>query len=651
MRFRYNLITLALAGVSGMAMAGGYSIQEANLDKINTDKWSCKRCVVEYGAQGSVGVAAGAVDSDNERSANYFGAEDGAFGAFNSDLKYTSESGYGASLEARNLGMDNGEARLAAGHGDTWNVAVEYGKLVTVKNDHAQSNYSVVGNTWVAGDLQEQTLETERERYGAELSFGGEMWQTYANFRREDKTGLKEASIWGGTPTNVAKPVDSSTDTWEAGVKLQGEQWFTQLAYLASSYDNKVDVLNFGAVQGAYQDAPDNDAYQVMANGFYSFGRTQVSGRVSSGEMTQDQDLLVVNNGIAGFDGKIETLDANLKLTSMATNALRLTASVDYSERDNSSDILVTELALDPNSGDAAEYQAYDVDRTTYKLGASYRIARGYRVDLGYDRKEVTRSAQDREDTTDDAVWGRVRVTAFDAWDIALKGGFSSRDGTTYTVTGNNNDLMRRYNVADRDRSEVELRVSHTPLDRLTVDLSGYYALDDYDKSEVGLTEAEDYGFDATLAFQHTERFNTHLFFGKQWIFSEQSGSVSGPASWDAKVEDEFEHFGLGFTYSGLMAEKLVLGGDYVYADSNSDTTSGFSEYDGYFATSYNLNLYGTYAVNPALSLRLDYRFERYEDADYAAVEQDVVPNLITLGDLNSDYNAHMVMLSVNYKL
>ncbi|SDJ14726.1 decaheme-associated outer membrane protein, MtrB/PioB family [Ferrimonas sediminum] len=651
MRFRLNLITLALAGVSSVAMAGGYSLQEANTDKVNTDKWACKRCTVEYGARGSVGIAAGMVESSNERSANTFGAEDGAVGAVNSDLHYLAESGYQASLEARNLGMDNGEATLSAGHGDTWNVALEYGKLVWVDNANAQTEYLPVGDTLVKGELTDVELKTERERYGMAFDFGGEMWQTFASFKREDKTGRQKASIYGGTPTNIAKPVDSSTDNWKAGVKLNGERWFTSLAYIGSKYDNDVSALNFGSFAGAYQDAPSNEAHQVLLNGQYSIGRTHLAGRFSTGEMTQDDDLLSINNGITGFDGKVETLDANFKVTSLVTNKLRLGASVDYSDRDNKSTVLTTQVTVDPNSGNASEYVAYDTERTTYKVSGSYRIASGYRVDAGYDRKEVTRTGQDREDTTDDAVWGRFRVTAFDAWDIALKGGFSSRDGSSYSVTGNNNDLMRRYYLADRDRSEVELRVSHNPLDKLSVDFTGHYALDDYDKSEVGLTEAEDYGYDVTLAFQHTERFSTHLFVGQQWITSEQGGSVTGPAAWEATVEDEFLNAGLGFSYTGLLADKLVLGGDYVYADSNSDTVSGFSEYDDYYATSHNFNLYGDYALSTSMSLRLDYRYERYQDADYAVVEADTVADLITLGDLNSNYNAHMVMLSFNYKL
>ncbi|TKB58596.1 MtrB/PioB family decaheme-associated outer membrane protein [Ferrimonas aestuarii] len=654
MNFRLNLITLALAGVSGMAMAGGYSLQDANLDKVNTDKWNCKRCSVQTGANGTVGLAAGVIDSDNERSANAFGGEDGAVGAVNADLTYLSDAGYGASFTADNLGMDNGRAHVEAGHGDTWGVALDYGKLVHVNYANAESEYGFVGNTLVKGDLSKQSLQTERERYGAELSFGGEMWQTWANFKREDKTGKQAASFYGGTQSHVnfAKPIDSTTDTWEAGVKVNGERWFTSLSYLASAYDNNLGAFNFDSAMGAYQDAPSNEAYQVIANGQYGFGRTNIAGRFATGEMTQDDSLLNYGNGISSFDGKVTTTDVDLKLTSLVTNKLRLTASFDYSDRDVGSSVFYTPgVEIDAASGNATEYTAYDTERTTYKVGASYRIASGYRVDGGYDRKEVTRSGQDREETTDDGVWARLRVTAFDKFDVAIKGGFNSRDGSSYQVQGSDNDLTRRYYLADRDRTEASIRISHNPTERLSVDLNGHYALDDYKDSEIGLTEAEDYSYDLTIGFAHTERFNTHLFVGQQWITSEQSGSVSGPATWDAVVEDDFFNAGFGFTYTGLMADKLVLGGDYVYADSESNTVSGFSEYDDYFATSHNLNLYGAYALSKQASLRLDYRFEGYEDADYAVIEAQQVNNLVTLGDLNSDYNAHMVMLSFNYQL
>ena len=60
---------------------------------------------------------------------------------------------------------------------------------------------------------------------------------------------------------------------------------------------------------------------------------------------------------------------------------------------------------------------------------------------------------------------------------------------------------------------------------------------------------------------------------------------------------------------------------------------------------------YSRYALNDRMGLKLSYQYERYYDTDYAEVSTYAVPGLVTLGELNHNYNAHLLMLTFSYML
>ncbi|QIZ76017.1 MtrB/PioB family decaheme-associated outer membrane protein [Ferrimonas lipolytica] len=659
MKLHLNLITLALVSMSGSAMAN-YGLANANTDKVNLDKWQCKRCVTTDGASGSVGISAGTVDSNDIHANNAFmGDEDGAIYGVNADLTYR-RAGHQATLKMDNLGRENSTASMSAGKMGVAVLQADYATYTSYKGT-AQSQYVTSGDSLTAtGELVDQDLKLERERYGFALDAEIGMVETYANFRREDKTGNRSASIGGLTATNIVQAVDTTTDRWEAGARLVGANWFAGVGYVYSEFDNNQGAaIDFNGYQDALAYEPSNDAYQIIANGAYQFGRSNISARFVSGEMNQDSNT-ISSTSVAAFDGKVETIDANIKFTTLATNRLRLTAGVDYSDRDNKSSILAgTDFTVDPISGELEEVTLLDTTKTDLDLGASYRIASGYRVDGKYEYQQKQRTAEgwDEEETQDHAGTIKLRVTAFDKWDIAVKGGYSHRDLSEYDAdrltASEDNTLLRRYNLADRDRTEAKLEVTHTPLDNLAIDFNGYWALDDYDNTDIGLTEGEDYGFDLGLSYQ-IGKANLHVYGGQQWINTEQQGSSggSGSANWFTDVEDEFVHLGFGADYQ--LLENTVVGVDYLYADSTSDTVmkQGVTvPYDDYFATSHSVNLFTEVEIRTGMAVRLDYQYERFEETDYGNVDPYEVDNLVTLGNLDHNYNAHLIMLSFSYDL
>lgn len=415
-----------------------------------------------------------------------------------------------------------------------------------------------------------------------------------------------------------------------------------------------------------YSAAPDNQAHQVSLSGQYQLDRTVMNGRIVSGRMIQDENLIQMSgNPLQNWDGQVDTLDGRFALTSMLTNRLRLGGSIDYSKRDNqSSSAEFAQYNFNSLTGAFRQNTPRDLERNTYKVNASYRIASGYRLQTGYDRKEVERTFSDREQTNDDNLWMKFNVRAVDNFNVNFKVEHANRSGSLYeasTLTSSeNNSLLRKYYLADRDRNAFELKVIHTPTDWMSLDVTTRYAKDEYDNTKIGLTESEDYGYDANLNIQFNQYVDGYVYGSQQWINSHQVGSQSfSSPDWQDDIEDEFINLGAGLSYSGLMQDSLTLGIDYLFSNSISDTllynnvgnADTFSTYGDYYSYNHSASMYADYALSEEMALKLTYRYERYFDTDAANVGVNDIPGMITLGDINHNYNAHQVMLSFTYKL
>ncbi|QYJ92575.1 MtrB/PioB family decaheme-associated outer membrane protein [Shewanella spartinae] len=699
MKFKLNVVTLALianAGIAipGMALADGYGIQNANTEKVKFDNWDCKRCKIETGVTGTIGAGVGYNDSDDIRSANAFAAENEFVGKVDADVSYISESGYRASIEAQNLGMENGRLDLESGKVGQHKLSLNYRQIATYKTDKAMSPYQGVGgdhltlpdNWQTAGSSQDMSelysslnpleLSLKRKRAGIGFEYQGEeLWSTYVNYQREDKTGLKQASgSFFNQSMMLAEPVDYTTDTVEAGIKLKGDNWFTALAYSGSSFKNQYSQLTFdnafnptfGAqTQGTMALDPDNEAHTVSLMGQYTAGSTIMSGRVHYGQMSQDQALVTSGYGyqtpVDALDAKVDMKGANLKVVSRINRTVRVNASYDYSDRDNKTNVEEwTQISINSTTGKVAYNTPYDFTTQRAKLGADFRLSRGMKLEAGYDFRRDERSYQDRETTDENTLWTKFHLSAFDNWDMWIKGSYGERDGSEYQASewtsSESNSLLRKYNLADRQRTMVEARISHTPIDALTIDFGGRYALDDYNDTQIGLTESKDVSYDINASYLINDDMMVNAFYNRQNIDSEQAGSSNySTPNWFGLVEDQVDVIGAGFSYNNLLEKKLRLGVDYTYSDSSSNTQvkQGLSgDYGDYSAKVHNVNVYGQYQATDNMALRLDYKMEKYKDNDPGnSIAPDGIWNVVGFGYNSHDYNAHLIMLSMSYKL
>ncbi|QYJ77729.1 MtrB/PioB family decaheme-associated outer membrane protein [Shewanella acanthi] len=695
MKFKLNLITLALLANTGIAVAAdGYGLANANTDKVKLAAWACKACIVETGVSGSVGGGFGYNGEDDIHSANAFGSDSDVAAKFDADVTFRGENGYRASVEAYQLGMDGGRLDINAGKLGQYNVNVNYREIATYDTNDAMSPYLGIGgndltlpDNWVTAGSSSQMpglisslnpfeLSLKRQREGLGFEYQGEsLWSAYVNFMREEKTGLKQTS--GGffnQSIMLPEPVDYTTDTIEAGVKLKGDRWFTALNYNGSIFKNEYSQLNFESAfnptfgaqtSGTKALDPDNQSHTVTLLGQYNDGFNSLSGRIMTGQMSQDEALISSGYGYQlpteAVDAKVDLLGMNLKVVSKVGSKVRVTGSYDYYDRDNNTQVQEwTQISINDVTGKVAYNTPYDNRSQRFKVAGDYRITHDIKLDGGYDFKREQRDYQDRETTDENTLWTRLRVNSFENFDMWIKGSYGNRGGSHYEASewtsSETNSLLRKYHLADRERTQIEARVSHTPVDSLTIDVGARYALDDYNNTVIGLTESQDTSYDANISYMITDDILATTFYNHQTIKSEQAGSSNySTPTWNGFIEDDVDVFGAGVSYNNLMENKLRLGLDYTYSDSDSNTQvrQGISgDYGDYFAKVHNLNLYAQYQATEKLGLRFDYKFENYKDNDAANdLAVDSIWNVVGFGNNSHDYNAMMFMFSVNYKL
>ncbi|WP_298444111.1 MtrB/PioB family decaheme-associated outer membrane protein [uncultured Ferrimonas sp.] len=662
MKFQLSVVALALLQV-GTANGASFTLNAVDRANIDTSKWHCKRCD-SMRVDGEIGLSLLGSDADNAHAANRMGDDSEAALALQANVQYQ-QAGTRLQLQAQDLGMETGSGKVAYQF-DRYAVALGYQSQLTVDAAQAQGQYGVNGEQLVAStEVRTALLQKKRESWQLSGKVAGESWSSFARYGYQRHSGQQLSSVQvNKSPVNFVKPIDSSTQTLHAGTELFGPRWLAMLSYQGSVFDNSNTGLRQGQVTSLQAFAPNNEAHQAMLQGQYRFDRTSLSGRVVKGWRYQNQDYVDgagVAAGISHLNGEVTTLAANFKLASALSRNLKVNAKFDYRDRDNRTPIqLFNAVEYDPLSGQASHNVALDSEKAAYQLEANYRFAQGGRLTAGVQHIYQQRSDSAREESQEQRLFAKLKYHGFEHWNFSVQGEYGQRDGSAYqaaaATSSEDNELLRKYHLADRDRTAVEFNLSQIPHPNVVIDFSVRYALDDYSanrSSALGLSESTDSGYDLAINYQPLPQLDLYLLGGQQRIESNQLGSQSfAQVDWRSDNEDRFMHIGIGSRYSGLLQQALVLGLDYSYSQSESDAAvTNQSAFADYSAWSHNANLYAEYAINAAAKLKLNYRYERYYDTDYADVSACTTEGLTPLGNLSSNYNAHQLMLTLSYVL
>lgn len=691
-RARYTVPALLLAGLTGVLFAPLHAAEP------DITKWECRFCEFPSGTELDVDGGVIWVSDDSAKFGDFTGLdEEGGYLDAQLDLRHWGENGHRWQLLGRNLGLESREISVAGGRQGLYELNAFYSKIprsifFTTETPFLGSgtdslslpeNWVHAGNTQdmsaLDTSLQPLKIRSDREILGV----GAKLlpWQNLeltAEYRHDKKDGNR---IDSGSILTVAsqfvQPLEYTTDQLELAAGYTADAWNLQLGYYGSFFNNSVDRLRwetpfnpiFGADVGQLDVAPDNDFHQLSLSGGYRFARhTNLTGRLAMGRGQQTDSFLpyTVNPLLAGqplpqtgLNGDVDTTNINLRLRSTPLRRMGLTAEYRKNERDNkTSENLYEYVITDALPGQTVGNRPYSFDRDSYRLSADYRLMRRTRLSVGWNRDDVDRNFQERRKTETDKLWARASVgftSTISGW---IEFSAEERDGSEYMdpvqPNSTQNPLMRKYNLADRDRDVVEGQVTVQPIDAWDFSLSAVVAEDDYKNTLIGLTES-DY-VSATLDTSvRVGPVSLYAAYTREEIESNQNGSQQFIVpDWSGDVQDEFDNLVLGFKWPELFS-RVDLSLDYTYAKSSGDidmnvsgARSAFPQLDTQL-NSVRLNL--DYQVRDNIKVRAGYWYEHYSSSDWALdnVFPATVPHLLSLGANAYNYNVNTVMLSLNY--
>jgi MtrB/PioB family decaheme-associated outer membrane protein len=431
--------------------------------------------------------------------------------------------------------------------------------------------------------------------------------------------------------------------------------------------------------------APDNSAHQISGTVNYQFGsRSALSATAAFGQMVQDDSFLpyTINGALASvalprtsLDGKVDTTHLAASLVTgldglwSYLDTARVKVDVRYDKRDNNTpqaaySYIVTDLfTSSPNTNSPYGFEQlraglsgdYDLRQLLRFLPARQHI----RLSGGWRHDETQRTYQEVSDSKEDTGWGRVAWRPLGWLDLAVKWGGANREVDAYSTVraliAPQNPLLRKYNLADRERQFAEGSVMLTPAKSLNLVVTGTYAYNDYINSKLGLQNSHDAGYTIGLNWAPEGNFSTYAQYGWQGLSARQAGSSSfGAPDWSALSKDRFRNANVGFRVAKI-GKQLDLEVEAFVANSRGDTAlsgSVNSALPSLQTRSNGGSIMVGYTPRPALTVRAGLRYEHFDTDDYQLdfVGPATVPTLLSMGGLAWDYDVLLATVTFRYR-
>jgi MtrB/PioB family decaheme-associated outer membrane protein len=673
------------------------------LAQTDPGEWKCRLCPFEKGYRADVSAGATYVDDDATRFGNGTGYDkEGAYLNVDGEGHYASD-GLQMQWYAEDLGLDSRVAEISGGRQGKFDLRLGYRELPYRLFDTTRTVFSAstpdtlsLPSTWVrapltsgftalASSLRKQNIESDRQS----LEFGASYLPTskidlFADYRRQQRDGVDIVTGSGYTQASfLARPIDHRTDEIDVGARYATGPMNVTLAYYGSFFRNNIDALTwdnpFTSFPGAETERmarePDNDFQQLSLSGSYRAAAldTLIAFSAALGRGEQNDLLLpyTINPNImaalprSSLDGKVDTSNYALTVTSRPTKETRVKLSYRQDERDNQtpqaqwSRVIVDALP----SGDSETNLPFGYKRGKLSASGEFQALDTLGVSAGYDRTTLDRDFQEVAEQTENSGWGRLRWKPNPVFDISARGGAAKRDidryDTSVAAGFDQNPLMRKYNLAYRYREFGEITVSATPAGKpFSIGVSILYADDSYTKSELGLTDSTETSASADLSWAVSERTSLYLTGSTERLEATQLGSEFGSvADWRATHDDNFYHMGGGFRVAAI-ADKIDLQLDYTHSE-------GRTEIDVAGAATVNSRLPDLESKQDSLRLALEYQWSARLDVDFAlryehldvsdwaldGVGPRTLPTVLTFGASAFDYDVWAAGLSFRYRI
>jgi MtrB/PioB family decaheme-associated outer membrane protein len=664
----------------------------------DTSGWTCSQCPFFEGlaAQGELGLtdAKGA----NASFGRYTGEDrSGATLAADAHGQARNAAGNYLSFDLQRLGLPARDATLTGGHEGRFELSVRYDGQPDRVADSAVTPFSGASGglhlpaNWVSGattgamgtlgsSLVPVAIGTERRTLALDAHyFAGPGWTVFGTLSHQEKLGnLATSASFLTQAVQLAQPLDTVTDTLEAGVRWAGRRASVRLSYTGSWFENSDTALRFdnpyspivpGSLQGQLGLAPSNTLQQLAASGQVQlpWRATTLNAAASLGTLRQDAAFVPVSTLPGSATPSPGSLDGDVRLSHYALGlgssplprlSVRATARFDGRD-DRTAPLAVNTIVTDTFAGGTVVAPRYGQNRMHLEGGADYALLPWVRAGVGGTFQDVHYApGQVLDHTHEVESWGRVTITPRADLSLGLKLGNGLRKISGFNAAAlpsAENSQVRAFNTAPRDRDFVTLTGAWTASETLALTLESMLANDDYRNSPLGLQSEHERSTSAALTWTPSATLSANIDAAYQSQHSLQNGySGSASPAWLLADRERYWNLGAGgrWTYA-----RWIVALDYRYApsSSNSDASQGgpnesFPQNTTRLETA-ELGL--SYRCSPAVQWHFRVAHESYRSSDWAlqGVEPASVPNLLALGIQPLHDSVNLLGVSVRYQI
>lgn len=694
-------VTLALVAACAVIPVAVQADATSPSSSADTSKWQCNFCTYSYGWMGNLDAGLGRVSNDSFKFGEYTGLEKtGLYWLLGGELKYRNKDGRYLDLSANNLGIASRSVNADGGTQGEYEWHAGWQEIPQFLSETGRTPFTGLGTdtlrlpgNWVTGgstgqmsalnaDSHKVDIQNARRiaALGVRFTPRGGNWRYDVDFQRDTRTGNQLLSgSFLNTTTQLPAAIDYRTDQMHASANYRATDWQLGVGYYGSFFrdannalvwDNPFQAIVPGATQGQLSLPPSNNFNAISFTGAWqALASTRLMANVSVGRGTQDASFLAPTLNLqlaaaavprANLDGKVNTLNYAVRAYSSPSPDLDLTFDYTLDRRDNHTpQAAYQQVITDTYLAAYATNIPYSYSRTRADLIADYRVSSQMHVEGGAAHEGDDRTFREAAETRTDSVWASIRDNPLSWVSTFLKATRERRSSPDYSpvdyLFATQNPLMRQFDLANRTRNQVSGQLVFSPAAGWSTGISGETNNDNYDGTDIGLTQAKDIGYTLNLTYTPDRKLDFNGYFTHQTTIWRQAGSdIFASPNWTGERGDRVQTVGLSAELREI-SPGLDGGADFSYSLARGTTVvmTGASGplYPDITMRLQHLSFYAKYAFTAKFGLRLDYQIERYATSDWSldGVSQDTVSNLLALGIYSPNYVVNVVSITAEY--
>ena len=554
-----------------------------------------------------------------------------------------------------------------------------------------------------------------------------ENWRLESGLSYEEKqgTGGLSGAIYtdasSGNAAFLPSPVDYRNTEFDLGLIYGNGKLSLEGRFDYSEFNNEQDLLRWenpyrsrNTDEGALSLAPDNSQMRGRITGQYIIApkaRVQFDG--SYALASQDQEYLdySINPAVEiteplprdSFDGEavIGTLNGTLwlrPLQKLDVEAYYKARERDYDNPRDGYRYIRGDGSTQPRQALTVYNTSHDYLSQTLGVDTTLRLPGRNRLKVEYAFEKIERENAAVEETEEDRITVGYRIQPMDSVTARIELLYGDRRASTYNwdqryyalLDSNlinatpdnqryiNHPDLSQFHLANRERREGKIDVNWLLTDQWNLHFNALARTDDFDKTELGLTDSQWQRYHLSANYAPSEKFSASLYGGIDYFESEQLGrafrggqeknafAINPPLPQASDPDRDWylngieESVSIGANLQWQVAETLVFEADYNFSDTQSE--QNFKSYGAADVMPedlpdvdtrlHHVTAKGTWHLRDSVSLRFEYQYYKFTSNDWAmqGVLADTIDNVLTFGANNPSEQIHHIGVSVNYR-